>query len=121
MKKVLIVGGSRGIGNACVKRYCENGDRVLFLYHTHHEAAATLTAQTGAEGLSCDVGDPDSARAAVEKAIRHLNGLDTLVINAGIALIKPFGDVTRAEWDRLLAVNLTGAYSCNCSSYIITD
>ena len=112
MKKILIVGGSRGIGRACVEHFCASGDRVLFLYRQNHAAAAEVSAKTGAEGIACDVGNPEEARAAVLEGIRRLNGLDSLIYNTGISSIKLFGDLTQGEWDRLMAVNLSGAYAC---------
>ena len=49
--KVLITGGSRGIGEACVRAFCKRGDRVVFFYRTSHERAQALAEQTGATAI----------------------------------------------------------------------
>ena len=52
---ILITGGSRGIGAACVRAFCQKGNSVAFLYHTNHERAKTLADQTGAIAICADV------------------------------------------------------------------
>lgn len=107
MKKVLITGGSRGIGAECVRLFCEKGYDVYFIYEKCAEQADALMRQTGATAIKLDVSDT----AAVEDALKRIGGVDILINNAGIASIKPLTDVDRAEWDRILSVNLTGAYN----------
>ena len=53
--KILITGGSRGIGEACVRAFCRQGDHVAFLYHTNHERAQALANETGAIAIAADV------------------------------------------------------------------
>ena len=108
--KVLITGGSRGIGEACVRAFCKKGDSVAFLYHTSHECAQTLAEQTGAIAICADVADAKSATAATQKAIQMLSGIDVLVNNAGIAQIKLFGDITDDDWRKMIDTNLSGAF-----------
>ena len=108
--KVLITGGSRGIGEACVRAFCKRGDNVAFLYHTSHERAQTLAEQTGAIAICADVSNAEQATAATQKAIEKLGGIDVLVNNAGIAQIKLFGDITNEDWRKMIDTNLSGAF-----------
>ena len=65
MKRVLISGGSRGIGRACVEAFAENGDRVAFLYRSREEEAARVAEATGAIAIRADISDPDEVRRAI--------------------------------------------------------
>ncbi len=108
--KILISGGSRGIGRACVERFCRDGHSVAFLYRSSKDAAETLTRETGAVGIYCDVSDRDSARQAVTTALTCLGGIDVLINNAGIAQIKLFTDLEDEDWRRMLDTDLSGAF-----------
>ena len=90
-----------------MRLFCENGYDVYFIYEKSIEQAKALTSETGATAIKLDVSDT----AAVEDALKRIGGVDILINNAGIASIKPLTDVDRAEWDRILSVNLTGAYN----------
>ena len=81
--KILITGGSRGIGEACVRAFCQQGDSVAFLYRSNHERAKKLAEETGAIAIAADVSDAESATAATKEAIERLGGIDVLVNNAG--------------------------------------
>ena len=108
--KVLITGGSRGIGAACVRAFCKRGDRVAFLYRKSEEAARELAKETGAEAICADIGNSQSATDAVKLAVERLGGLDVLVNNAGIAQIKLFSDLSDSDWQRMIDTNLSGAF-----------
>lgn len=108
--KVLITGGSRGIGEACVRAFCEKGNSVAFLYHTNHDRAQALADQTGAIAICADVADAKSATAATQEAIKKLGGIDVLVNNAGIAQIKLVRDITDEDWRKMIDTNLSGAF-----------
>ena len=108
--KVLITGGSRGIGEACVRAFCQKGDSVAFLYHTNHERAKALENETGAIAICADVADATAATTATKKAIEALGGIDVLVNNAGIAQIKLFTDITNEDWRKMIDTNLGGAF-----------
>ena len=120
---VLVTGGSRGIGAACVRAFCERGDRVVFFYRSASaETVRALQAETGAIGLRVDVSDPEQARLGVREAVSLLGGtLDVLVNNAGISQIKLFTDLTDADWRRMIDVNLGGAFyvSREAAGYMI--
>ena len=110
MRTVLITGGSRGIGAAAVRAFAGDGWRVAFLYRSHAEAARALADETGACALACDVGDPARVRDSCAQAARLLGHIDALINNAGIAQQKLFTDITDEDWQRMLAVNLSGAF-----------
>ncbi len=115
MGNVLITGGSRGIGAACVRKYANEGFRVVFLYEKSSEAAQKLADETGALAIRCDVSDGDSARDAVTRAEEYFkqntgdSSVDVLVCNAGVSVEGLVQDLTDEEWNRLQGVNLTGA------------
>lgn len=108
--KVLITGGSRGIGEACVRAFCRQGDSVAFLYHSSHERARALADETGAIAIPADIADAASATAATKDAIARLGGIDVLVNNAGISQIKLFSDITNEDWRNMIDTNLSGAF-----------
>ena len=109
-RNVLITGGSRGIGAACVEAFTRWGDRVFFIYHQNHEAAERVIARTGAVACAADLSDPEAVRRAVTQAIDTLGGIDILVNNAGIAQISLMQDVTDAAWRRMVDTNLSAAF-----------
>ena len=119
--KVLITGGSRGIGAACVRRFAKQGDDVVFFYRSSDAAAEAVARECGAKAIRVDVSDPDAVREAVARAAAELGGIDVLVNNAGIAQIKLLSDITDADWQRMLGTNLSGAfYLCReVSRYMI--
>lgn len=108
MKTVLITGGSRGIGAAAVARFAAKGAQVFFLYEKDHAAAQTVSAQTGATAICCDVAD----NAAVQDAFRQVGSVDLLICNAGICHYGLLSQTTEAQWDRLFDVNVKGIYNC---------
>ena len=108
MKKVVITGGSRGIGAAAVRLFAARGDRVYFLYEKEHAAAQEVAAQTGAIPVCCDVADG----AAVRGAFETVGDVDILVCNAGICHSGLMSMVDEQVWDRLFAVNVKGIYHC---------
>ena len=120
MKKVLITGGSGGIGAGLVRAFCQNGDKVVFTYHKNLEAAKALAAETGATALCADLGDSEQVSLTVRSAVETLGGIDVLVHAAGIACVKLFDMTTDADWDALLRANLSSAfYACREVSKIM--
>ena len=108
MKKILVTGGSRGIGAATVRAFAGRGDRVYFLYEKEHAAAKTVCDATGAEAICCDVADGQ----AVSAAMAAIGPVDVLVCNAGICHTGLIQQITEAQWDRQFAVNVKGVYNC---------
>ncbi|MBO5270241.1 MAG: 3-oxoacyl-ACP reductase FabG [Clostridia bacterium] len=108
-RTVLITGGSRGIGAACVRAFTRAGDRVVFFYRSRKEEAERLAAETGALALCADVSDPASVTSAVQTAREALGPISVLVNNAGIAHIGLFSDMSVPEWNTVIGTNLSGA------------
>ena len=110
--RVLITGGSRGIGAACVRAFCERGDRVVFFYRSaDRETVARLEAETGAKGVWADVSSSQAVADAVAEACEWLGGsIQVLVNNAGISQIKLFTDLTDEDWRRMMATDLDGVF-----------
>lgn len=105
-KKVLVLGGSRGIGAAIVRRFVADGASVTFTYSGSPDAAHALAAETGATAEKTDSAD----REAVIARVRDTGPLDVLVVNSGIAI---FGDALEQDpdaVDRLLRINVHAPY-----------
>ena len=121
--KVLITGGSRGIGAACVRRFSLRGDRVVFFYRNADTAAAALASECGAEAIRVDVSDPTAVKDAVMRVGKLLGGIDVLVNNAGVAQIKQICDISDTDWQTVLGTNLSGAfYLCReVSRYMVAQ
>lgn len=110
-KRVLVTGGASGIGAATAARFLEEGSRVCVLdkndsacEHIKHELAGL------GEAIIADVTDLMQVEAAFAEAIRLMDGVDVLVNNAGISIRHKFLEITPEEWDRVVAVNLTGVF-----------
>ena len=113
-RNAIVTGGAAGLGLAIAHAFtCEGGSVALLdVDGAMAEASAADLASTGARaiGIAADVADRDAVDAAVSRARSELGSLDILVNNAAIA---GFGRVDNAsvdEWDRILAVNLTGTF-----------
>lgn len=105
-RKVFIVGGSRGIGAAIVRRFAAAGARVVFTYVASADAADQLATETGARAIRVDAGQREELIAA----IRDAGPIDIFVYNAGLLV---FGDpltLVAAEVERMIEVNANGAY-----------
>lgn len=107
---ILITGGTRGIGRACVKRFASDGHRVAFLYRSREDLAAGLEKKTGAVAIRADLSDPSAAVSAAKQAQTLLGDIDVLINNAGISQIRLFTDITDADWKQMLDTNLSGAF-----------
>jgi 3-oxoacyl-[acyl-carrier protein] reductase len=105
-KRALITGGSGAIGAALVREFISDYE-VIFTYLNNETAALRIAAQTGSCAVKCDVTD----REAVFKIISEYPHFDLLVNNAGISSVKLFTDITIDEWNKMLNVNLTGAFN----------
>ncbi len=110
MKKVLITGGSRGIGRACVEKFANEGCEVSFIYNNSDENAREISSLTGAFAVKADIGDPEQVRKACTAAIEKMGGIDILVNNAGISHIGLFTDMSDAEYRKMMSVNADGAF-----------
>ena len=108
--RILISGGSRGIGRACVERFARDGHCVTFLYRQSEKEAIALAGQTGAKPIRADVSDPTEICKAVSSALSAMGGIDVLVNNAGVSQIKLFTDLSDNDWQTVMNTNLSGAF-----------
>ena len=122
-KKVLVTGGSRGIGLAISTAFAAAGANVAIVYRANDSAAAAALAQLPGAGHSihrADIADPEQVRLIVDAAAKKLGGLDIVVNNAGIGDYHPIDSATYQQWQdawqKTLAANLTApANVCFCA------
>lgn len=110
MKNVLITGGSRGIGRACVEKFVREGYTVSFIYNNSDSAASELSALTGARAIKADISAPEQAKVAVADALATMGSIDILINNAGVSLIKLFTDTTDEDYYNIMNTNLGGTF-----------
>lgn len=108
-KRVLITGGSRGIGRAIVERFSSDGCRVAFIYEKNDAAAQKTASDFGALAIKCDLSDHENIAKALFEAVEHLGGIDILINNAAISYIGTFDSMTDGELEKLISVNLSSA------------
>ena len=110
---VIVTGGAGGIGGATCRRFAEAGAQVavfdMNLAAAQKVAAEIVAAGGRAAAFQCDITDRAQVDAAVAAAIEQLGPIDVLINNAGWDVFKPFTKTVPAEWDKLIAINLTGA------------
>ena len=108
-RHALITGGGTGIGAATAEILHAAGARISLLGR-RMEPLLDVARATNGQAIQCDVTNLDSIHEAFDEA-RAKNGLiDLLIVNAGIAESAPFHKMTRESWDRIISVNLTGAF-----------
>jgi glucose 1-dehydrogenase len=114
---VLVTGASSGIGREIALRLGAAGGAIAVNYHSHPEQAQAVVdeiarARGRAMAVRADVANADEVGRMVDAVTDELGGLDVLVNNAGMEMRKPILDVKAEEWDRVLGVNLRGAFLC---------
>lgn len=111
-KRVLVTGGTRGIGRAVARAFAERGARVAVAYKSNHETADQTLASLGAGhvAIAGDIAKPEVAKDLINQTVQSLGGLDILVNNAGIFQAHPIDAVSfdewQARWQTTLNVNL---------------
>jgi 2-hydroxycyclohexanecarboxyl-CoA dehydrogenase len=112
-RTVIVTGGGGGIGGAACRRFAREGAKVAVFdrdAETAERTAAGIREAGGtAQAFRCDITDRAGVDAAVAAVQQQLGAIDVLVNNAGWDLFKPFLKTEPAQWDRLIAINLTGA------------
>jgi NAD(P)-dependent dehydrogenase (short-subunit alcohol dehydrogenase family) len=108
-----ITGGARGIGRATAELFAAAGARVAVL-DVDYEAALATAAQIGAAATAhrVDVGSEGEVNAIFEAILLTEGRLDVLVNNAGVAIRRPTTELTLADWQRVIDINLTGVFLC---------
>jgi 2-hydroxycyclohexanecarboxyl-CoA dehydrogenase len=112
-RTVVVTGGGGGIGGATCRRFASEGARVAVLdldaAAAQNVAAGIRAAGGGAEAYACDITARESVDAAVAAVEAGLGPIDVLVNNAGWDVFRPFTKTEPTQWDKLIAINLTGA------------
>ncbi len=115
-RTALVTGAARGIGLATAKRFLAEGWRVALLDIERElldGAVAALAEPDTTLALPCDVSDADAVASAMMSVSQRFGRLDALVNNAGVAVFAPLLDTSDGDWNRVLAVNLTGPFICS--------
>lgn len=112
-KVALITGAASGIGHGIAKRYLEADGRVVIADLNADgaiSAARELADQKAAIGIGMDVTKEDEVNAGVEKTVDTFGRIDILVSNAGIQIVHPIEEFPFADWKKMLAIHLDGAF-----------
>lgn len=114
-KVALVTGGSRSIGAAIARKLAADGAAVAITYSASSDRAAQVVADIEAAGgkaiaIAADAGNPEAVRAAVAQTISAFGSIDILVNNAGVAVNAPIEDFKFEDYERMIAVNVTGVY-----------
>jgi glucose 1-dehydrogenase len=114
-KVAVVTGSGRGIGRAIAQRFAREGAAVVINYARRADEAQAVRAQVEAEGgrgliVQADLRSPAEAARLVAEAARHFAGLDILVNNAGGSSPQPFTDVTEADYNAVVDLNLRGVF-----------
>ena len=109
----LVTGAASGIGRAIARRFAQAGARVV-IADIGLDAATTAAREIGSESdalaVAMDVTDEAQVNDGVAKAVAAFGGVDVLVSNAGIQIVHPLEEFSYAEWKRMLAIHLDGAF-----------
>jgi NAD(P)-dependent dehydrogenase (short-subunit alcohol dehydrogenase family) len=106
---VIVTGGAQGIGAACARRFAREGARVV-IADLAREPGEALAHELGGGFIACDVGDKAQVDALVAQVRDEAGRIDVLVNNAGIFKAADFLDISEADFDAVLRVNLKGAF-----------
>ena len=116
-KVAIVTGAASGIGRAAALALAREGAAVTLadVDRAKGEAALTEAVAQGAKAIfvEADVSKADHAGRIVDQTVAAFGGVDVLVNNAGVAFVSPLAETTEADWDRVLGVNLKGAFLCS--------
>ncbi len=105
----LVTGGAQGIGEACIRRFAREGAKVV-IADIDDARGAALAAEVNGLYVHCDVGDKPQVDALVAQAVAAHGRIDVLVNNAGMFRAADFLDITEADFDTVLRINLKGSF-----------
>jgi glucose 1-dehydrogenase len=116
-KVAIVTGAGSGIGHAIGERFGREGAAVgvnYFGYESQAEELADLISRTARKSIAvkANVSDPDQVQHMVERVLKELGRVDVLVNNAGVESSAPFLEITEESWDKMLNVDLKGAFLC---------
>jgi glucose 1-dehydrogenase len=113
-KVAIVTGAGSGIGTAIAQAMSDAGAAVCINYFGAYEEEAKAHAGTlpRAIAVSADISDPEAAAALVDTTTKELGALDILVNNAGVEHSTPLLDLELSEWDRIIGIDLRGAFCC---------
>jgi 3-oxoacyl-[acyl-carrier protein] reductase len=103
-KTAIVTGASRGIGLAIAKALAREGVKLALI--SRSEPPSTVKGKF----IECDFADSEKIPAAISAALKHLDKLDFVINNAGIFLEKPSAEISLADWERVMRVNLTAPF-----------
>jgi len=111
-KRVLVTGGSRGLGRALCRAFSDAGARVAFTYLSDEAAAAETLATLGPDAVAHKVSvlEAQATEAVIREMERSWGGIDVLVNNAGITQNLPIALIDEEDWDRVLDTNVKGVF-----------
>jgi NAD(P)-dependent dehydrogenase (short-subunit alcohol dehydrogenase family) len=113
---VCITGSSRGLGKTLARAFAERGAKVVLTSFNEPELQQTYNEfkQSNLEvtAVPCDVSRTDDCKKLIERILEKFGKIDTCICNAGTDIIKPATEYSEEEWDKILNVNLRGAYMC---------
>lgn len=112
----VVTGAGRGIGREIALRFASEGARVVVadLDRDGARRVATEISETGSEShaVPMDITDPSQVESLIQETVERFGQLDVFVNNAGVGLNRPFLETSLEEWQRTIAVNLTGTFLC---------
>jgi 2-deoxy-D-gluconate 3-dehydrogenase len=124
-RKVIVVGGSRGIGRDIALAFARLGSDVIITGRKTEDLQRTCeelnSLHSGCSWMAADITDVRQVYDMIDRAHERLGRIDVLVNNAGINIAKPALEVTEEDWDRVLDTNLKGTFFCSqrAASYMI--
>ncbi len=115
--RVLVTGGTRGIGRGIVEAFAVRGARVAFTYRSSVAVAEELEEATGGLAVQCDAADFEGAEQVVAKMVKAWGGVDVLVNNAGITRDNLLLRMSESDWDVVISANLKSVFNYSKAVY----
>ena len=113
-KTVIVTGAGSGIGEGCARRFAAEGANVVLVGRTREKLDRVAADLDPARTLvtAADVSRRDQVDAMVAATVARFGGIDVLVSNAGVGVMKPFGETTFDEWRETMAIDVDGCFHC---------